>query len=202
MVCIIRNYSSLTYQYFKLGTAWYYDQVDESDRLKEPGWGLMTTFSPGQTPFKIQKLDIAGVANITGGSADDYDKSLFVVRILDEKGRQVWTKLLPWSIFRSDSSDKIPEAVWRSIEVGDVTVTGDFSVEVLTESNAYNTVRTSSYNYLALAYEKVNSKDVNTRSIISDDGAKPESWVRLYSQYGGPLAFNLCIRVEGSYLSK
>ncbi|MGA9049678.1 MAG: hypothetical protein WB588_11875 [Dehalococcoidia bacterium] len=202
MVCIIRNYSSLSYQYFKLGTASYYDQVDESDRLKEPGWGLMTTFSPGQSPFKIQKLDVAGVANITGGSSDDYNSRLFIVRILDENGRQVWTKLLPWSIFRSDSSDKIPKAIWRSVEVGDVTMTGDFSVEVLTESNECILGKNPSFNYLALAYEKVNSKDVNTRSIISEDGAKPDGWVRLYGQYGDPLAFNLCIRVEGSYLGK
>jgi hypothetical protein len=202
MVCVVKNYSSLSYQYYKLGTAWYNDQLAESDRLKAPGWGLMTTFSPAQTPFKIQKLDIAGVANITGGSPDDYNNRLFIVRILDENGRQVWTKSLPWSMFRSDSSDQIPKAVWRSIEVDDVTVTGDFSVEVLTESNECITGRKSSYNYLALAYEKINSKDVNTRSIISEDGAKPDSWVRLYDQYGNPLAFNLCIRVEGSYPGK
>ena len=127
MFCVIRNYSNLSYRYYKLNTAWYDDQVDESDRLKEPGWGLMTTFSPEQIPFKIQKLNIAGVANITG-SPDDYDKRLFVVRILDENGHQVWTKVLPWSIFRSDSSENPPKAVWRSIDVNDVTINGDFSV--------------------------------------------------------------------------
>ena len=201
MFCVVKNYSSLSYLLYKLDTAWYYNQIDESDRLKEPGWGLMTTFSPTQTPFKIQKLDIAGAANITG-SPDDYNNRLFVVRILDENGHQVWTKSLPWNIFRNDSSEEIPKAVWRSIDVEDVPVNGDFSVEVLTESDEYTTGRNASFHYLALAYEKINSKDVTTRSIISDDGGKPESWVRLYNQYGGSLAFNLCIRVEGSYSSK
>jgi len=201
MFCVVKNYSSVSYQLYKLDTAWYYNQIDESDRLKEPGWGLMTTFSPKQTPFKIQKLNIAGVANITG-SPDDYNKRLFFVRIMDENGHQIWTKSLPWNLFRSDASEGIPKAAWRSIDVEDVPVSGDFSVEVLTESNEYITGRDASFHYLALAYEKINNKDVTTRSIISDDGGKPESWVRLYNQYGGSLAFNLCIRVEGSYLSK
>jgi|GEM_PF-554686 hypothetical protein len=201
MVCIVKNYSSLSYKYFKLGTAWYNDQLDESDRLKAPGWGLMTTFSPAQTPFNIQKLDIAGVANITD-SPDGYNTQLFVVRILDENGRQLWIKSLPWSTFRSDSSDQIPKAVWRSIDVDDITVTGDFSVEVLTESKEYTTNKNPSYNYLALAYEKVIGQNVNTRSMISDDGAKPDSWIRLYTEYGNPIPFNLCIRAEGSYPGK
>ncbi|MGA9047403.1 MAG: hypothetical protein WB588_00210 [Dehalococcoidia bacterium] len=201
MVCIVRNYAGLTYKYYKLGTTWYNDQLDEADRLKAPGWGLMTTFSPAQTPFKIQKLDIAGVANITG-SPDEYNSQLFVVRILDDNGHEIWTKSLPWSTFRSDSSDKVPKAVWRSIDVEDVLVTGDFSVEFLTESNECTTEKSPSYNYLALAYEKIVGKDVNTRSMISDDGAKPDSWVRLYSPYGSPIPFNLCIRVDGSYPNK
>ena len=121
---------------------------------------------------------------------------------MDENGHQIWTKSLPWNLFRSDASEGIPKAAWRSIDVEDVPVSGDFSVEVLTESNEYITGRDASFHYLALAYEKINNKDVTTRSIISDDGGKPESWVRLYNQYGGSLAFNLCIRVEGSYLSK
>ena len=108
MVCIIRKYSSLSYQYFKLGTASYFDQVDESDRLKEPGWGLMTTFSPGQSPFKIQKLDVAGVANITGGSSDDYNSRLFIVRILDENGRQLWTNCYPGVYFEVIHRIKYP----------------------------------------------------------------------------------------------
>ena len=47
-------------------------------------------------------------------------------------------------------------------------MTGDFSVEVLTESNECILGKNPSFNYLALAYEKVNSKDVNTRSIICE----------------------------------
>jgi hypothetical protein len=196
MVCIVKNYANLSYQFLKMGTTWYGDSKDEADRLNQPGWGLMTIFTPEKSPYTIQKIDIAGAANNTG-DAKEYDNYHFVVRILDQNGNQMWSKLLPWSLFKGTGSEAVPKAVWRSIDVDNVVANGDFSVEVLTESYVYTQEKRPSYHYLALAYEKVNSKDLNSRSVISDNGQKPDNWVRLYDAYGQPLSFNLCIRVEG-----
>jgi hypothetical protein len=196
MVCVVKNYSSLSYQFLKMGATWYGDTKDESDRLNQPGWGLMTSFTPEKSPFTIQKIDIAAAANNTG-DAREYDDYHFIVRILDEKGNQVWSKLLPWSLFRGTAPEDVPKAVWRSIDVDNVVANGDFSVEILTESNECTQEKKPSYHYLALAYEKVKSKDLTSKSVISDNGQKADTWVRLYDAYGQPLSFNLCIRVEG-----
>jgi hypothetical protein len=192
----MKNYANMSYQFSKMGVAWYGDTGDESDRLNQPGWGLMASFSPEKLPYTIQKIDIAGAANNTGES-EEYGNYHFMVRILDQDGNQVWSKLLSWSLFGGAASGDMPKAVWRSIAVDNVTANGDFSVEVLTESYVYTQEKRPSYHYLALAYEKVNSKDLNSRSVISDNGQKPDNWVRLYDAYGQPLSFNLCIRVEG-----
>jgi hypothetical protein len=196
MVCIVKNYSNLSYQFLKIGTTWYGDTRDEADRLNQPGWGLSTSFTPEKSPFTIQKIDVAGAANNTG-DAKEYDNYHVVVRILDENGNQLWSKLLPWSFFKGTGSEDIPKAVWRSIDVDNVVAKGDFSVEVLSESNVCTQEKKPSYHYLALAYEKVKSKDLTGRSFISDNGQKADSWVRLYDAYGQQLSFNLCIRVEG-----
>jgi len=201
MVCIIKSYASMSYLYYKIGTTWYYDTMEDTDRLSQPGWGLATSFSPTALPFTIQKINIAAAANDTG-IADDYDKYHFVVRIFDDNGKKVWDKLLPWSMFKGDPSADIPGAVWKSIDVGDVTVKGDFTVEILTESNMYQQNKSPQYHYLALAYERINSKDASTRSFISEYGNQADSWIRLYDSYANPLAFNLCIRVEGTYPAK
>jgi len=202
MVCIVKNYSQVTYQYNKITSTWYDSVMDDVDRLNQPGWGLMTSFSPETTPFKIQKINIAAVANHTGPSYE-YEQYHFRVRILDEKNKQVWNKVLPWSFFKSDTSTEIPQAFWKSIDVEDVTVNGDFSVEIMAESNDYSMERINAFHYLAVAYERITgSKDANTRSMISEDGNKPDSWVKLYDTYGQPYGYNLCIRVEGGYPGK
>ncbi|MDD5171035.1 MAG: hypothetical protein PHN75_19625 [Syntrophales bacterium] len=198
MVCIVKNYSSLSYQFFKVSTTWYSDQVDESERLSQPGWGLTTTFSPPKSPFNIQKINIAAAAN-NSGTAQEYDNYHFIVRILDDRGKQLWSKTLPWSLFRSGTSSGNPRAIWKSIDVGDVPVSGDFSVEVMTESNEYIPGKVPSNHYLALAYEELNTSDINSRSFISDAGSRADTWIRLYDSYGHAHTFNLCIRVDGSY---
>ncbi|MDD5311894.1 MAG: hypothetical protein PHO26_02510 [Dehalococcoidia bacterium] len=202
MVCIVKNYSQVTYQYNKITSTWYDSVMDDMDRLNQPGWGLMTSFSPEKTPFKIQKINIAAVANHTG-PASEYDQYHFRVRILDSKNKQVWDKVLPWSFFKSDTSTEVPPAFWKGIDVEDVTVNGDFSVEIMAESNDYSMGRINAFHYLAVAYERITgSKDAGTRSMISEDGKKPDSWVKLYDTYGQPYGYNLCIRVEGGYLAK
>jgi hypothetical protein len=201
MFCIVKNYSSLSYQYLKVGSSWYGDAGNESDHLGQPGWGLMTAFSPAAAPFRIQRINMAAAANISDPT-ESYDKFHFVVRILDADGKQVWSTLLPWSLFKGDTSAGVPKAAWKGIDVPDIAVNGDFSVEVLTESKDYEPGKAPNYLYLALAYEEILSKNVSTRSSISDAGGKSDNWVRLYDTYGQPLAFNLCIRVDGTYPGK
>jgi len=201
MVCIIRNYAQITYRFFDLATSWYGDSNDEGAHLAQPGYGLATVFSPDKLPFKIQKINIAAVANHSG-SAEEYEQYHFIVRILDGKNDQIWNKSIPWSYFKSNASTDTPPANWKSINVGDVMVEGDFTVEVLSESNEYATGRNKTFHYLAVAYEEIGDKDVNTKSFISENGIRSDSWVRLYDAYGHPRSFNLCIRVEGSYEEK
>ena len=201
MVCIIRNYSQTSYRYFEMVTTSYGDIKDESERLAQPGYGLAVTFSPEKKPYKIQKINMAAIAKHSGAEGE-YDLHQFIVRILDTRGKPVWSKSLPWSYFRNTSEAAVPRAFWKDIPVDDVIVDGDFTVEVLSESNEYKAGRSKTYHYLALAYERTGDKDVKTRSFISDNGGPAESWIRLYDAYGHPFGFNLCIRTEGSYLEK
>lgn len=201
MVCIIKNYSQISYKYFNLVTSWYGDSLEEAERLAQPGYGLATVFSPERKPFKIQKINIAAAANHTGPD-EEYKSYHCLIRILDEKNKTVWSKSLPWSEFKSNETTDIPRAMWKSIAVDNVIVNGDFTVEVMAESNDFVTGRAKSFQYLAVAYERVADKDTATRSYISEDGLKSDSWIRLYDDYGHPLGFNLCIRAEGSYQEK
>ncbi|MCX6005471.1 MAG: hypothetical protein NT082_07365, partial [Chloroflexi bacterium] len=82
MVCIVKNYANLSYQYYKITSTGYDNILDDAERLNQLGWGLMTTFSPERFPFKIQKINIAAVTNHTG-PPEEYEKYHFVVRILD-----------------------------------------------------------------------------------------------------------------------
>jgi hypothetical protein len=198
MVCIIKNYSQISYKYFGLVTSWYGDSMSEAEHLAQKGYGLATVFSPEKTPFKIQKINMAAVANHTG-AAEEYEQYQFIVRILDDKNNVIWTKALPWSYFKNPEAGAVPAAIWKSIAVDDVVVKGDFTVEVLSESTGFETGRSKASHYLALAYERISDKDANTRSLISENGIKADSWIRMYDNFGHPISFNLCIRVEGGY---
>jgi hypothetical protein len=187
-----------------VGTTSYRD-VDDVTSLGQPGWGLMTSFSPDKVPYKIQKINLCGVACHTSGSLDEYDKYHFVVRILDKDGRQLWREVYKWSFFHSgQTATDVSGALWKEIEVNGVTVSDDFSMEITAESNSLTVAGQQSVgHYLALAYERITDKDkINTRSFISENGKKAADYIRLYDQYGNPFGFNLCIRVEGSYLEK
>ena len=188
------------YKYLPIGTTSYRDIIDEKTELSKPGWGLATTFHPEKTPFAIQSIRIAGVANTTeGGTLDDYDKKYVVINILDAKSEVIWSKQYKWRDFRSpDTSSTLPQTIWKEIPVG-ITVEGDFTVDVLAMSYKYNKAG-DMYNYFAVAYEKLEKcGDVATNSFISGNGKRYTPYIRLYNQYGNPVCFNLCIRVDGSY---
>jgi hypothetical protein len=187
------------YKYLPIGTISYRDTVDEKAELSKPGWGLATTFHPEKTPFAIRSINIAAVANYTRGILDDYNKKFVFINILNAKSEVIWSKQYKWSDFRSTAaSGQLPQAVWKEIPVG-VTVDSDFTVDILALSYAYNKAGYA-YEYFAVAYERIEKcGDVTTNSFISGNGKRYNSYIRLYDQYGMPVCFNLCIRVDGSY---
>lgn len=187
------------YKFLPIGTISYRNTVDEIAELSKPGWGLATTFHPEKTPFSIGNIKIAAVANYTTGIPDDYDKKFVIINILNAKSEVIWSKQYKWSDFRNPSTtSSLPQAIWKEIPVG-VTVEGDFTVDILALSYTY-TKAGNQYNYLAIAYEKFEKcGDVTTNSFISGNGKRYNSYIRLYDQYGMPVCFNVCIRVDGSY---
>jgi len=182
------------------------EPVDDLASLNQPGWGLLTTFTPEKVPYRIQKIDICGVANYTTGPLIDYDKYHVLVKILDKNGEQIWKKMFSWSDFRNTETRSIvPAAMWKEIAVDGVTVTDRFSVEVSSESDEYISYGQDipRARYFALGYEKITDKDkINTQSSISENGRRAQDLIRIYDPKGDPVGFNLCIRIEGSYLEK
>jgi hypothetical protein len=200
-VCIIKDtYGSSGYKYLQIDTTSYRDTVDEKVELNKPAWGLATTFHPDKTPFTINNIKIAGVANYTTGLVDDYNKKYLAVNILNGKSEIIWSKYYKWSDFRNtNTSSLLPNAVWRDIAVDNVTVDGDFTIDVLALSDTYNKTG-DMYSYFAVAYEKLaKCEDIPTNSFISGNGKRYTPYIRLYDQYGNPVCFNLCIRVDGIY---
>ncbi len=182
------------------------DNVDDETLLNQRGWGLATTFSPDRLPYRIQGINLCGIAYYTVGPLGEYDKHHIVVRILDQNGAQIWNKLIPWSYFRStDTYTVSPKAEWKNIPVDNLTVDGDFTVEVITESNLFQSQGPAvpDASYVALAYERISdTQNIDTRSYISYDGKKAKDYIRLYDPVGDSLGFNLCLRTDGSYLEK
>jgi hypothetical protein len=198
-VCIIKDtYGSGGYKYLPIGFASYREIVEEKVELTRPGWGLATTFHPDKRPFCIKNIRIAGVANCTTGILDDYDKKHIVINILNDKSEVIWSKYCAYRDLRNTEST-LPSAVWRDIAVDNVTMGGDFTVDVLALSYTYDEPA-DAYEYFAIAYEKfIKCGDVPTNSFISKNGQKCDPYVGLYDQYGDPVCFNLCIRVDGIY---
>ncbi|MDD5311893.1 MAG: hypothetical protein PHO26_02505 [Dehalococcoidia bacterium] len=182
------------------------EPVDDLASLDQPGWGLMTTFTPEKVPYRIQKINLCGVANYTTGPLSDYDSYHVLVKILDKNGGQIWKKMFSWSDFRNTETRSIvPAAMWKEIAVNGVTVTDGFSVEVSSENDEYISYGQDipRARYFALGYEKITDKgNINTQSSISENGRRAQDFIRIYDPKGDPVGFNLCIRVEGSYLEK
>ncbi len=200
-VTIVRS-TTEGYQFMPLGWTAYSKSYDEKAMLNQPGWGLATTFHPESTPYRIQKIRMACVANYTEGLIEEYDNKFIKVQILNDKAKVIWSEFFPWSRFRGTAysdAEGLPAAQWFEIPVNDITVDGDFTVEVCSLGKQYiKEVR--GYDYFALAYEKVGLCSNNkTNSFISENGKRPDPWITLYNQYGDRVCFNLCIRVDGNY---
>jgi len=183
----------------------YFGNDDDETLLSQPGWGLQTTFSPDRFPYKIQGINVCAVAYYTVEPQGDYDKYHVIIRILDKNGSPVWKKVLPWSVFRgSETVNVVPKAEWKYISVDNITVNSDFSVEVLSESDEYQSRGAGRPDaaYFALAYEKISDPQSNTPSFISYNGQKAKDYIMLYGPKHDPLGFNLCLRVAGSCPAK
>ncbi|MDD5311892.1 MAG: hypothetical protein PHO26_02500 [Dehalococcoidia bacterium] len=182
--------------------AYFNDYIADSLLLKEPGWGLMTTFSPTKLPYKIDTIRIAAAAFCNERPAD------FILRILDRNGQQLWSVLGPWYFFyNSDTAHSCPIALWRDFNIGGIITDDVFSIELLSESTLsmiarQGAGRPKSGQYVALVYEKITDPGIPAHSCISYNGVKADPRIELYTPIGDPVNFNLCIRVEGSYLEK
>ncbi|MCX6006889.1 MAG: hypothetical protein NTZ34_06470 [Chloroflexi bacterium] len=199
-VCLYKDLSG-GYKYLSIGTSWYPGVIDEKIELNKGGWGLATTFYPEKTPFSIQNIKIAGVANYTLGTLDDYNNKYIAVRILNRAAEVIWSKYFKWSDFRNleIGQDRRSKAFWRDVAVDNVVVDDDFTVDVLALGKGYDTSG-ESYDYYAVAYEKIpNCGTSTTNSFISENGKRSDPCIGLYDQNGNRVCFNLCIRVDGIY---
>lgn len=159
---------------------------DEKELLKQPGWGLGTTFSPPKTPFTITNVNMAAVAHWTDGYFGDYYKKYALINILDNNAKVIWSKYLPWSDYRNiDSANRYPKAAWRNIAVDNVTVDGNFTVDILSWSDLYNHTGPQC-RYFAVA----NAAIGDGNSFISDNGKRSMTCIR---------NLNLLISVDGIY---
>ncbi|MBN1376313.1 MAG: hypothetical protein JXA01_09170 [Dehalococcoidia bacterium] len=199
-VCLYKDLSE-QYKYLNINTTSYRGTVDDKVELNKGGWGLATTFHPEKVPYSIQNIKIAGVANYTLGTLDDYDKKYITIRILNKAEEVIWSKDFKWSDFRNRDlgPDRRPEAFWSEVAVDNVVVNDDFTVDVLALSKGYDTYG-ESYDYFAVAYEKIsNCGPAATNSFISENGKRTDPGIGLYDQFGNRICFNLCIRVDGVY---
>jgi hypothetical protein len=94
-------------------------------------YGHIVHFTPPATPFKIQKIEVYARASVTKDS-EWYDRFV-TVRIWDSgRTQQLWSFSFPWRDFWSEVG-----SFWKEIEVPNVSVNGDFYVEIVTHSNQF-----------------------------------------------------------------
>ena len=204
-VFLYRDYAGLI-KYKQLGSTSCNTIVDDKIVLYNPGWGLATEFTPLRTPYKIDKILLCAVSN-HDGLLSEYPNYHVLIRIFDKDGIAVWSKLYDWEYFRNKSTGEPangPKASWYEIPVSNVEVTGDFYVDILSDSMNYpNSWQQGGYHYLAVAYEKVSDcNSNNAHSFISENSKRADPYIGLYDNLGNKICFNLCIRVEGRYLNK
>ncbi|UCH50475.1 MAG: hypothetical protein JSV54_05500, partial [Chloroflexota bacterium] len=112
-------------------TIQYDDGTAHGELLSVSGdYGHMVHFSPPTTPFKVQKIKL--YTNTVVADPSDWER-LVSFRIWDSGGnRQVWTLDVPWQDFWDETA-----GFWQSVDVPDVSVNGDFYVEIVTHSDQF-----------------------------------------------------------------
>jgi len=94
-------------------------------------YGHIVHFTPPTTPFKIQKIEAYVQATVAKDS--EWKDNSVTVRIWDSgRTQQLWSENLPWRDFWNDVG-----SFWKEIDVPNVSVNGDFYVEIVTHSNQY-----------------------------------------------------------------
>jgi hypothetical protein len=91
-------------------------------------YGHMVRFSPPATPFRVQKVELYATAIVTKDS--DWTDKYITVRIWDSEGnRQLWSDDFPWRTVWGETW-----GFWHEMDVPNVSVNGDFYVEIVTHS--------------------------------------------------------------------
>jgi hypothetical protein len=112
-------------------TIMYDSGVPYGELLSVAGdFGHIVRFTPPAVPFRIQEIDVYAQARARDES--DWYNRFVTVRILDSGNNQLWSKDLPWRFFWSETG-----SFWKEIEVPNVSVNGDFKVEIVTHSDQF-----------------------------------------------------------------
>jgi hypothetical protein len=94
-------------------------------------YGHIVHFSPPTTPFKIQKIEVYVHAEVAQES--EWTEKSVTVRIWDSgRNQQLWSVDFPWRAFWNEVG-----SFWKEIDVPNVSVDGDFYVEMVTHSNQF-----------------------------------------------------------------
>lgn len=179
----------------------YKIQYDSGITYGEPlsiagDYGHIVRFSPPTTPFKIQKIEVY-VQAVVAKDSEWYDKFVTVRIWNSSRNQQLWSGNFPWRVFWNEVG-----SFWKEIEIPNVSVDGDFYVEVVTHSAQFQgEIVAWPWGYevrpaIFMGYDKpnpyVNSavSSAETRSGISNNGQSVEVPVK----YQG---LNWLIRVDG-----
>ncbi|MCJ7655018.1 MAG: hypothetical protein MUO97_06935 [Dehalococcoidia bacterium] len=94
-------------------------------------YGHIVHFSPPATPFEIQKIEVYVQAVVAEES--EWTDKLVTVRIWNSgRNQQLWSVDFPWRAFWNEVG-----SFWKEIDVPNVSVDGDFYVEIITHSNQF-----------------------------------------------------------------
>lgn len=158
-------------------------------------YGHMVHFTPPTVPFKVQKIDF--YANALVPKDSDWTDKQITLRIWDSSNKQLWAIDVPWRTVWDETT-----SLWKQIDVPNVSVDGDFYVEVVTHSGQFSddivapasgpsispAVFVGIDNPTPYIDEAVSSRE--TRSGVSSMG----KYVDVQIKYQG---FNWLVRVEG-----
>jgi hypothetical protein len=93
--------------------------------------GHIVHFTPPAIPFRVQEIDVYVQAIVANES--EWTDKLITIRIWDSgKTRQLWSINLPWRAFWNETG-----GFWKQVDVPNVSVNGDFYVEMVTHSNQF-----------------------------------------------------------------
>ena len=159
--------------------------------------GHIVRFTPPTTPFRVQKIEVYVKTRVTEKS--DWGDRYFTVRIWNsDRSIQLWSESIKWYAFYSEAA-----SFWKEIDVPNISVDGDFWVEIVTRSDKFDEEITAWYlapevlrPAIFVGYDKPSQyitayvEPAETRSGVSDGGKLIEVPVK----YQG---INWLIRAEG-----